>query len=52
MPCDPENGWNEIIMKGTHTLGGNPRTAVLWVEIAREEIERAVVLRPRRSDRG
>jgi hypothetical protein len=32
----------EIIMKDNHTLGGNPHNAVRWVEIAREEIERAV----------
>ena len=31
----------EIIMKDNHTLGGNPRNATRWVEIAREEIERA-----------
>jgi hypothetical protein len=33
----------EIIMKDNHTLGGNPRNATRWVEIAREEIERADV---------
>jgi hypothetical protein len=31
----------EIIMKDNHTLGGNPHNAIHWVEIAREEIERA-----------
>jgi len=31
----------EIIMKDNHTLGRNPRNAVRWVEIAREEIERS-----------
>ena len=31
----------EIVMKDNHTLGGNPQNAVRWVEIAREEIERA-----------
>jgi hypothetical protein len=31
----------EIIMKDNHTLGGNPRNAVRWVQIAREEIERS-----------
>ena len=30
----------EIIMKDNHTLGGNPRNAARWVEIAREEIGR------------
>ena len=30
----------EIIMKDNHTLGGNPRNAARWVEIAREEIDR------------
>ncbi len=33
----------EIIMKDNHTLGNNPRNAVRWVEIAREEIERVAV---------
>lgn len=28
----------ELIMKDNHTLGGNPRNASRWVEIAREEI--------------
>jgi hypothetical protein len=31
----------ELIMKDNHTLGHNPKNAVRWVEIAREEIERA-----------
>jgi hypothetical protein len=31
----------EIIMKDNHTLGGNPGNAVRWVQIAREEAERA-----------
>jgi hypothetical protein len=31
----------ELIMKDNHTLGGNPHNLVRWVEIAREEIERA-----------
>mgnify|MGYP005848740969 CR=1 FL=1 len=31
----------EIIMKDTHTIGGDPRRVVRWVEIAREESERA-----------
>ena len=31
----------EIIMKDNHTLGGDPRHATRWVEIAREEITRA-----------
>lgn len=31
----------ELIMKDTHTLGKNPNNAVRWVEIAREEIDRA-----------
>ena len=30
----------EIVMKDNHTLGHNPRNAVRWVEIAREEIDR------------
>jgi hypothetical protein len=30
----------ELIMKDNHTLGGNPRNATRWVEIAREETER------------
>ncbi|MBN1401330.1 MAG: hypothetical protein JXA74_10870 [Anaerolineae bacterium] len=30
----------ELIMKDNHTLGGNPRNATRWVEIAREEIAR------------
>ena len=30
----------ELIMKDNHTLGGNPRNAARWVEIAREEIDR------------
>jgi hypothetical protein len=30
----------EIIMKDNHTLGGNPRNAVRWVQIARQEAER------------
>lgn len=29
----------ELIMKDTHTLGGNRRNAIRWVEIAREEID-------------
>ena len=31
----------ELIMKDNHTLGGNPRNLVRWVQIAREEIERS-----------
>mgnify|MGYP001035680676 CR=1 FL=1 len=31
----------EFIMKDNHTLGNNPQNAVRWVEIMREEIERA-----------
>ncbi len=31
----------ELIMKDNHTLGGNPRNAVRWVRIARQEAERA-----------
>lgn len=30
----------EIIMKDNHTLGGNPRNATRWCEIAREEINK------------
>ena len=30
----------ELIMKDNHTLGKNPRNAVRWVEIAREEMDR------------
>jgi hypothetical protein len=30
----------ELIMKDNHTLGGNPRNAVRWVKIAKEEAER------------
>jgi hypothetical protein len=30
----------EIIMKDNHTLGGNPRNAARWVELAREAIGR------------
>jgi len=30
----------ELIMKDNHTLGGGPRNAVRWVELAREEIGR------------
>jgi hypothetical protein len=33
----------QIIMKDTHTLGNNQRNAVRWVEINREEIERAAL---------
>jgi len=32
----------EVIMKDNHTLGGNPHNAVRWVEIAREEADRAM----------
>ncbi|MCL2648360.1 MAG: hypothetical protein FWD61_15345 [Phycisphaerales bacterium] len=28
----------EVIMKDNHTLGGNPRNAIRWIEIAREEL--------------
>jgi hypothetical protein len=31
----------EVIMKDTHTLGGNPQNAVRWVEIARQCLENA-----------
>ncbi len=31
----------EIIMKDNHTLGGHPSNITRWVEIAREEIDRA-----------
>jgi hypothetical protein len=31
----------EIVMKDNHTLGGNPRNITRWVEIAREEVDRA-----------
>jgi hypothetical protein len=31
----------ELIMKDNHTLGGNPDNLVRWVQIAREEIDRA-----------
>ncbi|TVR68169.1 MAG: hypothetical protein EA427_11210 [Spirochaetaceae bacterium] len=31
----------ELMMKDNHTLGGNPENASRWVEIAREEIDRA-----------
>jgi hypothetical protein len=32
----------EIIMKDNHTIGNNPRNSIRWVEIAREEVRRAV----------
>lgn len=35
-----KGGICEFIMKDNHTLGGNPRNAVRWVEIMREEIAR------------
>jgi hypothetical protein len=35
-----KGGICEFIMKDNHTLGGNPRNAVRWVEIMREEIDR------------
>ena len=31
----------ELIMKDNHTLGGNPQNAIRWVQIARQEAERA-----------
>lgn len=37
---DTKGGIVEIIMKDNHTLGGNPRHATRWVELAREEITR------------
>lgn len=33
----------EVVMKDCHTLGKNPQNAVRWVEIAREEAERAML---------
>ena len=33
-----KGGIVELIMKDNHTLGGNPRNATRWVELAREEI--------------
>jgi hypothetical protein len=36
-----KGGICEFIMKDNHTLGGNPRNATRWVEIMREEIDRA-----------
>ncbi|GAB1482614.1 hypothetical protein MASR2M78_14300 [Treponema sp.] len=37
---DTKGGVVEFIMKDNHTLGGNPKHASRWVEIAREEIAR------------
>jgi len=31
----------ELLMKDNHTLGGNPQNAIRWVQIARQEAERA-----------
>jgi hypothetical protein len=36
-----KGGICEFIMKDNHTLGRNPRNATRWVEIMREEIDRA-----------
>ena len=36
-----KGGICEFIMKDNHTLGNNPRNATRWVELMREEIDRA-----------
>ena len=38
---ETKGGICEFIMKDNHTLGGNPRNATRWVEIMKEEIDKA-----------